>query len=391
MEYTDYLIIGGGIAGISAARAIREQDPAGSILLLSGEPCPPYSRPMLTKKPLSTFSLANFALYPPEWYAENRITLRTGITVRSLDTENRCAHTDIGSFVWRSCILATGASNFVPPFPGKEKQGLFTIRTAEDMLRIKREAVFARRAVIIGGGVIGLECALQLQEYGLEVTVLEAMEYLMPRQLDRDTSETFRKSMADMTIHTNVKIRALTGEDRISAVELEDGRSFPCDFLIVACGARANIALAQEAGIVCERGIVVNERMETSAPAVYACGDCSQYNGINLALWSQGMGQGRVAGANAAGGDAVYTGCDPSLIINTAGASLLALGDLTVGEGCSCSVEHTEIIPEYAVNRKYPYAIERRVYCGDRLKGVTLIGNLSAMYELKEKILGRRN
>ena len=391
MKQTDYLIIGAGIAGVSAARAIREQDKEGSILLLSAEKRPPYSRPMLTKKPLSTFSLAQFELYPPAWYADNRITLCSGEKVQSLNTEARCAHTDTDIIAYNSCILATGASNFVPPFPGKEKKGVFTIRTVEDLLHIKREAVFSKRAVIIGGGVIGLECALQLSEYGLDVTVLEAMEYLMPRQLDRSTSEAFRASIAAFTIHTNVKIRELAGNDTVSSVILEDGRVFPCDFLIVACGVRANTQLAKQAGIATDRAIIVNDRMETNVAGVYACGDCAQHNGMNLALWSQGLEQGRVAGTNAAGGRERYTGCDSSLVINTPQASLFALGDLTVDEDCTCIVTTGSIPPAYTVNHKYPLTNEKRVYRGAKLKGAALIGNLSAMAQLKQEILGGRN
>ncbi len=390
MKQTDYLVIGAGIAGVSAARAIRERDKEGRILLLSAEKRPPYSRPLLTKKPLSTFSLSQFQLYPPTWYRDNHITLWPGVTVQKLDTDAQYAYTDTDTIAYRSCVLATGASNFVPPFPGREKKGVFTIRTTEDMLQIKRQAAFARRAVLIGGGIIGLECALQLSEYGLDVTVLEAMEYLMPRQLDRDTSQAFRASISAFAVHTNVKIRELTGEDTISGVMLEDGRTFPCDFLIVACGVRANIQLAQQAGIAAQRAIVVNDRMETSVPGVYACGDCAQHNGMNLALWSQGMAQGRVAGTNAAGGSEQYTGCDSSLVINTPQASLFALGNLSVDEDCSCTIATGSVPPGYTVNQKYPLTYEKRVYQNGKLKGAALMGNLSAMAGLKLEILGGR-
>ena len=391
MQKVDYLIVGSGIAGVSAAEAIRERDREGTILLFSDEGELPYVRPMLTKHPFNSFDLWDADLHQPQWYGENKIDLRCGCRVEKLEPNTHTAWAGGEQYIYNKCILATGAYNFVPPFPGKDLKGVYTIRTKEDIRQIKEAAMRGKRAVIIGGGVIGLECALELNHYGVDVTVLEAMQYLMPRQLDQETSNEFQNAVKDIAIHTNVSIQEITGSGWADGVVLADGRTFPCDFVVVACGVRAHGELAQAAGIATERGIVVNERMETSAKDVYACGDCSQFQGINVALWSQGVDQGRVAGTNAAGGTAVYSGCDTSLVLNCHSIALFALGDLgqrsDQEEGYEIQVCRDAQKDRFFVNPR-PFAYyEKKVYRAGKLVGAALIGNLSKMYALKKEIM----
>ena len=392
MRKAAYVIAGAGVAGVSAAAAIRELDREGEILLADGEGDLPYARPMLTKRPLASFDRCDIPLHDEGWYREQRITLLRCARVEGLDAAAKTVRVGGETIEYGRCILATGASNFVPPFAGKDLPGLCTIRTKDDIRRIKAAALLGRRCVIIGGGVIGLECAFELCRYGLEVTVLEAMPYLMPRQLDEETSRAFQSQVRDFAIHTDVKIEALEGTEAVSAVRLADGRGFPCDFVVVACGVRANVSLAREAGIAVERAIVVNERMETSAPAVFACGDCAQYQGVNAALWSQGMEQGRVAGINAAGGSAAYTGCDMSLVLNSRRIALFALGDLGQNaagdDSYSIEVSRGAGKDRLYVNPRSGSFYEKKVYRDGKLVGAALIGNLAAMYGLKEEILG---
>lgn len=396
MKKIDYIIVGGGIAGVSAAEAIRENDRTSSILLFSDEKEIPYVRPMLTKHPLSSFDLWNADLHQLQWYEENQIELCCGCRVEKLQPEEHLIWADGEQYCYNKCILATGAYNFVPPFAGKDQNGIYTIRTKDDIRKLKETAMRGTRAVIIGGGVIGLECALELKRYGVEVAVLEAIQYLMPRQLDQETSTEFQNAVQEITIETNVSIQEITGSGWADGVTLADGRTFPCDFVVVACGVRAHTELARDAGIVTERGIVVNERMETSDKDVYACGDCSQFQGINVALWSQGVEQGRVAGVNAAGGKAVYTGCDTSLVLNCDSIALFALGDLGQQadreEGYDIQVYRDAQKDRFFVNpRQFAY-YEKKVYREGKLVGAALIGNLSKMYALKKEIMeGRKS
>lgn len=303
MADKQYVVIGAGIAGVSAAEAIRRQDADGEITLLSGERDLPYARPMLSKAPLLSLELKQLTLHPAEWYRQQGIRLRLDAAAQSLDPAGRTVVCGGEVLRYDKCVLAVGARNFVPPFPGAEDVPLCGVRTLEDLRRVRRLAGGKRRAVVIGGGVIGLEMAAGLSRYGLEVSVLEAMPSLMPRLIGENISRWLQEQLPQLHIHTGVSIRRLYRDGGETVVENGDGRRWRCDILLVSCGVRADTDLAQKAGIICERAVVVNERMETSAPDVYACGDCAQFQGGNAALWNQGLRQGVTAGANAAGGE----------------------------------------------------------------------------------------
>ena len=290
-----YLVIGGGIAGVSAAEAIREQDPSGRIVLLSAERELPYARPLLSKAPLLSPEMKKLALHPQKWYTDRDIELRLGVAARHLDTQRRTVDCGGEALPYDRCVLALGANNFIPPFQGRDEVPLCGLRTLDDLRRLQRLALGKERAVVIGGGVIGLELAAELVRYGLEVSVLEAMPSLMPRLIGPDISRWLQEQLPRLHIHTGVSITRLYRSGEEMVVEA-DGGQWTCQVLAAACGVRANTALAAEAGIDCQRAIVVNERMETSAAGVYACGDCAQFQGFNAALWNQGLRQGAAAG-----------------------------------------------------------------------------------------------
>lgn len=389
-----YVIIGAGAAGVTAAEAIRRTDPDGAVTLLSAERETPYSRPMLSKAPLLSLELKKMEMREPEWYRRQRIDLRLGAAADALDTERRTVSCGGETLPYDKCILATGAKNFIPPFQGRESVPICDIRTIDDLRRVRRMAGRGKRAVVIGGGVIGLEMAAELNHYGLEVTVLEAMERLMPRLIDKKTSLWLQEQLPALHIVTGVAIQSLRREDGVTIVEEKDGRAWPCDVLIVSCGVRADTALAQAAGIACERAVVVNERMETSARDVYACGDCAQYQGFNAALWSQSISQGTVAGVNAAGGDLTYTGCDTSLVLNLDGVGLFALGDLGQNDDGRYRIEETSwgARRPFQVDPRRPAVPGRglRVWHDGKLVGAALLGDLSKMQAWKTEVLAQR-
>ena len=382
-----YLVIGGGIAGVSAAEAIREQDPAGHIVLLSRERELPYARPLLSKAPLLSPELKKLALHPPDWYEARDIELRLGVEAKRLDTQQRTVDCGGEVLTYDRCVLALGAQNFIPPFPGREEVPLCDIRTLDDLRRLRRLTLGKKRAAVIGGGVIGLELAAELVRYGLEVSVLEAMPSLMPRLIGPDISHWLQERLPRLHIHTGVSIKRLYRAGEEIVVEEAEGRCWSCQVLAVACGVRADTALAQAAGINCQRAIVVNERMETSAAGVYACGDCAQFQGFNAALWNQGLRQGRVAGNRAAGGDAVYIGCDTSLVLNLDGVALFAMGALGQDSGRVESEEWPAKTP-FQVDPRRPAVPGRRirVWQGERLAGAALLGDLTGMQALKAEL-----
>ncbi len=302
-----YFILGGGAAALEAAKAIREKDPSGLIVLLTDEPALPYMRPALTKQLLADVSAQDIQLEPPAWYdAPGRdILVLMGRTVSCIDPENKTVSLADGLvFPYDKLIYALGARCFVPPFEGSDRQNVIAVRTAEDARRVRQIAKTAKSAVVIGGGVLGLEAAWGLHQAGMAVSVVEFDARVMARQVDEDTSERIARAMKDRGV--KLYTCASTAKVDDAGLHLTDGRLLPADLVIVSAGVRANAEIAAAAGIRVDRKILVDEHMATSVPDVYAAGDCAVC-GVSYALWDEACEMGRVAGINAAGGDAVYT------------------------------------------------------------------------------------
>ena len=404
-----YLIIGAGIAGMTAAETIRKYDQDGVITMVTGEQNLPYSRPMLTKSPFVSFDPGNWTIKEAAWFTEQNIDFHPATWITAVDKEKGTAEaltfgkgiagkdepsekgTPI-SFAFDELILATGATNFVPPFEGHKKPGVMTIRQAEDIYAIKEKCLPGGRAVIIGGGVIGIEAALELLRYDVTPVILEAMPSLMMRQIDEELSDGIIKILEDrVTIETGVEIAAIGGDEKAESVILSDGRVYPCDFVIVACGVRANVDIANELGLTVDRAIVIDDHCRTSEPHIYACGDCAQFSGINYALWTQGQLQGEVAGANAAGREAFFEKVDSTLVITGPELSLCAIGDLGKQEGAAYEVKYERREADettFFTNPRHGQFFEKQYYLDGRLVGVGILGNLSNMQDRKEKILG---
>ena len=386
-----YVVIGAGIAGITAAETIRSLDQDGEIMIFSKEKELPYSRPMLSKSPLLSLGLKSFALHDEEWYREQNIDLRLGVSVDKLDVEEQNILAGGRSISYDKCIIATGASNFIPPFKGREEVDICDIRKISDLKHLRRLAFPGGKAVVIGGGVIGLEMAAEIRRYGMDVTVLEAMPRLMPRLIDERTSDLLTKRLP-FEVFTGVNILKLSRKGEETVIEDDLGRSWNCDLLIVSCGVRADLSLALDAGIACNRAIVVNQKMETSAKNVYACGDCAEFEGFNAALWSEGLAQGEVAGRNAAGEESIYTGCDTSLVMMMDDLGLFSMGDLgQTGEGYVIEEREWQPGPRLLIDPRRPEkeGFSRKIFKDGKLVGAVLIGDLTSMNEIKEEILGR--
>lgn len=301
-----YFILGGGIAALSAATAIRENDPSGLIVMLSGENALPYYRPALTKQLLGSISPQDIAVKKPAWYdAPGRdIVTLNGRTVSSIDVEKKTVTLADGNvFAWDKLVYALGARCFIPPFEGSDKPNVIAVRDVRDAARVREMAKTARNAVVIGGGVLGLEAAWSLHQGGLNVSVVEFDARVMARQVDADVSEQIAQAMGNHGVKLLTCASAVKLDDQ--GLHLKDGRILPADMVIVSAGIRANAEIAAAAGISVDRKIIVDEHMRTSAPDVYAAGDCAAC-GLSYGLWPEAKEMGRVAGINAAGGDAAY-------------------------------------------------------------------------------------
>ncbi len=389
MNY-DFLLLGTGIAALSAAEAIREIQPAATVALIGAEGEPPYVRPMLTKLPMARYRAERTYIHPLSWYKEQRIELLLGTKLLALHPAEKTVETDRGTFGYGKCVYALGAYNFIPPFPGRDLSGVHDLRTSRDLSALRRSALSARHAAVIGGGVIGLEAAYLLAEQGLEVTVIETAPFLMPRLLDEASARYLESRMTRFRTITAAKVLRIAGGDRAEAVELEGREPVAAEVVLVSCGVRANSAIAQAAGAAVERAVVVDAHMATTLPDVYACGDCAQFQGFNSALWSQARAEGRVAGCNAAGQDALYSGADTALLLTCPEFSLYAEGDL----GKDPNKHYTETLtiqesaPGFAVNPRTGALYERDFYTDGALAGVFLLGDLGGMQQRRQELRG---
>lgn len=302
-----YFILGGGIAALEAAKVIRENDQSGLIVLLTNEPALPYMRPALTKQLLSDISAADISVESAAWYdAPGRdILVLTGRTVASIDPQKKTVSLEDGLvFPYDQLVYALGARCFIPPFEGNTRANVISVRTMDDARRVREIAQAAKSAVVIGGGVLGLEAAWSLQQAGLNVSVVEFDARVMARQVDAETSERIACAMRDYGVQLYTCASTAKVDD--AGLHLSDGRILPADLVIVSAGLRANAEIAANAGIQVDRKIIVDSRMRTNLPDIYAAGDCAVC-GISYALWDEASEMGRVAGINAAGGDAEYT------------------------------------------------------------------------------------
>ena len=325
-----YAIIGNGAAGISAAEAIRERDKTGSIYMISNEEYPSYNRPMLTKSLAAGLEAEQIAVKEASWYEENNVYQMLGKNVTGIDTQKKEIYTADGAkFKYTKLIYALGSECFIPPIQGAEQPEVIAIRRLSDTRKVTELLPQVKEAVVIGGGVLGLEAAWELKKAHCKVTVLELAPRLMGRQLDEGAGEMIKaiSEAQGIAIHTGVQIEAIEGDGHVTGVRLGDGRVFPAQLVIVSCGVRANTAIAKAAGIETDRAVVVNSRMETNAADVYACGDCAQYQGVNYAIWPQAAEEGKVAGANAAGEALEYAGVPAALSFHGMNTALYAIGD----------------------------------------------------------------
>lgn len=320
-----HVIIGNSAAGISAAETIRRLDPGCSITIISGENFPAYSRCLLPDFIAGDIDADSLKIRSQDFYTGNHIETKLGEKAIAVDTQTKHVVLENGETVpYDKLLIATGSVTTFPPLEGMDLPGVFGLRTLGDADNILTAAKSARRAVVIGAGLVGLEAAYALYRRGLEVTVVEKAPQIVPQQFDATASEVLKKDMESEGIRLilGAGIRGIVGPslwERLfkrkgKGVVLEDGRRLKCELVIVATGARPNIDMVKNTGIAINRGIVVNNLMQTSIPDIYAAGDVAETIEIVTGLqtvtpiWPNAVVQGKFAGYNMAGRERKYSG-----------------------------------------------------------------------------------
>ena len=372
-----FLVLGNGAAGINAAKAIRERNKTCNIVMISNESVLSYNRPMLTKSMIAKFDANQIAIHDEAWYKENNITNILDKNVIDINTEEKVVTLEGDmKLKYDKCIYALGSESFIPPINGHEKEGVIAIRRISDTDKINKLLPQVKNAVVIGGGVLGLEAAWELCKAKCNVTVLELAPSLMSRQLDEKSGEFLGNiiKQAGIKLKLNVKIDSIEGDASVTGVKLGDGEVIPADLVVMSCGVRANTSVASSCGIEVNKAVVVNEKMETNKEDIYACGDCAEFENINYAIWPQAVEMGKVAGANAAGDSLTYETVSAGLNFNGMNTSLFAIGD----NGKNPNKKYKTV--EFVDDQKQTY--EKYYFVNNRLSGVILIGDTSKLAEM---------
>jgi nitrite reductase (NADH) large subunit len=323
------VIVGNGLAGTMAAKSLRELDPAVEIEVIAGESYPYYPRPNLIDFVAGALPYERLFAFPPNWNERQNIAVRLGAPVVHIDpAAGTVATLDGRTSTFDRLLLANGSSAVVPPVRGADKKGVFALKTLDDALSILEALKTRRRVAVLGGGLLGLEIARALKARGAEVSVSEFFDRLLPRQLDTPGAALLKAQLERLGIAVRLGASAeeITGEGEASGLRFKDGSSAEADMVVFAAGVRPNVALAKEAGIEADRGVVVDEHLRTSHPAVYAAGDIVQHQGRVYGIIPASFDQARAAAFNMLGMEKRYEGTVPSNTLKVVGVFVTSVG-----------------------------------------------------------------
>ena len=371
------VVVGNGMAGVRAVEELLKLAPGHyDITIFGAEPHPNYNRILLSPVLAGEQTLDEIVLNPRSWYAEHGITLHTGRPVTAIDrVRRRVLAADGTEAPYDRLLLATGSNPFVLPVPGKDLPGVVSYRDIADTQAMIEAASRHRHAVVIGGGLLGLEAAYGLLKRGMSVTVVHIMPWLMERQLDETAGRMLQQSLQSRGIRfeigaqTEALLPAADGT-RVGAVRFKDGREIPADLVVMAAGIRPNTALAESAGLHCQRGVVVTDTLQTvTDPRIYALGECAAHRGIAYGLVAPLFEQGKVCATHLAEfGIGRYTGSQVSTKLKVTGIDLFSAGDFVGGDGADEIVLSDPTAPEGGVYKKL-------VVRDDKLVGACLYGD----------------
>jgi len=382
------VVVGNGMAGVRTLEELLKLAPKRyEIAVFGAEPHPNYNRILLSPVLAGELPISEIVLNDLDWYRSHGIGLHLNKLVMRVDrAARRVIAADGTEERYDRLLLATGSTPFILPVPGNNLQGVLTYRDIEDTNGMILAASRYRAAVVIGGGLLGLEAANGLRARGMDVTVVHLMPWLMERQLDATAAEMLRVALEARGIRfrlaaqTEAMLRGLSG--RVGAVRIKDQDTITADLVVMAAGIRPNTALAEQAGLHCQRGIVVNDTMQTFDPRIYAVGECVAHRGVTYGLVAPLYEQARICAMHLAEcGPGRYEGSVVSTKLKVTGIDLFSAGDFMGGSRTEALVLHDS---QGGVYRKI-------VLRDDRLAGALLYGDTSGAGWLLELMRSREN
>ncbi|MFO1227921.1 nitrite reductase large subunit NirB [Roseateles sp.] len=373
MKKPRLVLVGNGMAGVRALEELLKIAPdLYDITVFGAEPHPNYNRILLSPVLAGEQTIDEIILNPISWYEDNGIHLHLNKKVSQIDRVRRKVIAEDGTEAdYDRLLIATGSNPFILPVPGKELTGVIAYRDIADTNTMIETAELYKHAVVIGGGLLGLEAANGLMLRGMTVTVIHIMDTLMERQLDSVAGNLLRKSLVDrgLRFELGAHTQALLGNEqgRVRAVQLKDGREIPADLVVMAAGIRPNTELAEKAGLHCNRGIVVTDTMQTvTDPRVYSVGECASHRGIAYGLVAPLFEQGKVCATHLAQfGIGRYQGSQTSTKLKVTGIDLFSAGNFQGGEG-------TE---EIVMSDPFAGVYKKLVIQNDQLVGACMYGD----------------
>ncbi|MBH9552254.1 nitrite reductase large subunit NirB [Inhella gelatinilytica] len=377
MKKPHLVLVGNGMAGVRTLEELLKLAPdLYDITVFGAEPHPNYNRILLSPVLAGEQTLDEIVLNPVSWYQEHGIRLHLGKKVAHIDRVRRRVVAEDGTSAdYDRLLLATGSLPFIPPVPGHTLDGVVAYRDIADTQAMIDAAAKYRHAVVIGGGLLGLEAANGLMLRGMQVTVVHLGDWLMERQLDATAAQLLQRSLEarGLRFRTGTQTQALIGDKfngsggRVMAVQFKGGEEIPADLVVMAAGIRPNTELAEQAGLHCQRGIVVTDTLQTvTDPRIYALGECASHRGVAYGLVAPLFEQGKVCATHLAQfGIGRYTGSQTSTKLKVTGIDLYSAGDFLGGEG-------TETI---VMSDPFAGVYKKLVVKGDKLVGACLYGD----------------
>ncbi|HVP90687.1 MAG TPA: FAD-dependent oxidoreductase [Terriglobales bacterium] len=323
------VIVGSGLAGTMAAKTLRELDPDVEIEVFGEEGHPYYPRPNLVEFLAGRLPMERLFAFPPDWHVRQRIHVRTGErVVRLLPSERRLELASGGRLPYDVLLLAGGGRAVLPPVRGTDRKGVFVLRTLEDALAIQEHVKSHPRTAVVGGGLLGLEIARALKSAGAEVRVVEVLDRLLPRQLDAAGGAILKGEVEKMGIEVRLGTvtEEISGGAEARGLRFQGGDAWDAETVILAAGVRPETEEAREAGLAVNRGIVADDLLRTSAPAIFAAGDAAEHKGVTYGHVPAAFEQSRAAAYNMLGLEKPYAGTVPSATLKVAGLSVASFG-----------------------------------------------------------------
>ncbi len=371
MKKMKLVVVGNGMAGMRTVEELLKMAPDFyEITVFGDEPHPNYNRILLSPVLAGEQTINEIILNSREWYEEHNITLHVGKYINKIDRVKRVVYAEDGtSAEYDRLLLATGSKPFMLPIPGKDLDGVIGFRDIKDVDTMIDTSKRFKSAVVIGGGLLGLEAANGLKIQGMDVTVVHKNEWLLERQLDKTAGKMLQKSLEAKGLKFLLQkdTEQLIGKDgRVTAVRFKDGEEIPADLVVMAVGIRPNYALAESAGIHCDRGIVVNDTLQTYDPRIYAVGECVAHRGISYGLVAPLFEMAKVCATHLANfGIGRYVGSVTSTKLKVTGIDLFSAGDFRGGQGTE------EIVLHDAVGGVY----KKLIIKDDKIIGSVLYGD----------------